>query len=282
MPVSDDDLTKPLGAARKRRFNIPAIPAKWVSRGVGGAMGALILFVAARILLVDDPYGGEPMAIVSMGAQAKPTASDKKPEETTADAKPGAPPAATPAASGQTIHDHRRLHRKPAGGRRVAGRRQEAGRQDCRVSEPGASVDPKLLEIHAPRPDPQSRAGRRARRRCLRQRRKAAGGQQDWPRVAIVVEGLGIGANTTSEALAKLPAQISFSFIPYGTDLDRWVSRARAGPRDAGPDRHGAVRLSRQRSGPADAAHLDAAGEQCRPAAVVLRAARRATSASPA
>ena len=42
-----------------------------------------------------------------------------------------------------------------------------------------------------------------------------------------MIEGLGIGANGTAEALAKLPAPISFAFVPYGTDLERWVNRAR-------------------------------------------------------
>ena len=47
------------------------------------------------------------------------------------------------------------------------------------------------------------------------------------PRVAIVIEGLGISANSTTEALAKLPPPVTYAFAPYGTDLERWVARAR-------------------------------------------------------
>jgi polysaccharide deacetylase 2 family uncharacterized protein YibQ len=48
------------------------------------------------------------------------------------------------------------------------------------------------------------------------------------PRIAIVVGGLGIGAATTYEALGRLPGAVTFAFAPYGTDLPRWVARARS------------------------------------------------------
>src|SRR5262249_20185782 len=47
------------------------------------------------------------------------------------------------------------------------------------------------------------------------------------PRSAIAVGGLGIGAASTCEALAKLPGPVTLAFAPYGTDLPRWVTRAR-------------------------------------------------------
>src|SRR5262249_44409782 len=56
---------------------------------------------------------------------------------------------------------------------------------------------------------------------------KPQASRADQPRIAIVIEGLGISANGTAEALAKLPAPVTFAFVPYGVDIDRWVSRAR-------------------------------------------------------
>jgi polysaccharide deacetylase 2 family uncharacterized protein YibQ len=56
---------------------------------------------------------------------------------------------------------------------------------------------------------------------------KPQAGRADGPRIAIVVEGLGIGSNTTAEALTKLPAEVTYAFGPYGADLERWVWRAR-------------------------------------------------------
>ena len=42
-----------------------------------------------------------------------------------------------------------------------------------------------------------------------------------------MVGGLGIGANTTADALRKLPGPITLAFAPYGGDLERQVARAR-------------------------------------------------------
>jgi polysaccharide deacetylase 2 family uncharacterized protein YibQ len=54
-------------------------------------------------------------------------------------------------------------------------------------------------------------------------------GKGNGPRVALVVSGLGIGANTTTDALSKLPGSVTFAFAPYGGDLERHVARARDG-----------------------------------------------------
>ena len=59
-----------------------------------------------------------------------------------------------------------------------------------------------------PSPDPQSGPGAPAR-------------------IAVVVGGLGISANGTSEAIRQLPEAITLAFAPYGTDLQTWVDRAR-------------------------------------------------------
>jgi len=56
---------------------------------------------------------------------------------------------------------------------------------------------------------------------------KPQASRADAPRIAIVVEGLGISANGTAEALAKLPAPVTLAFAPYGIDIERWVARAR-------------------------------------------------------
>ncbi len=45
--------------------------------------------------------------------------------------------------------------------------------------------------------------------------------------IAIVITGLGVSASGTGDAISKLPAAISFGFVPYGADLQRWVAQAR-------------------------------------------------------
>jgi polysaccharide deacetylase 2 family uncharacterized protein YibQ len=47
------------------------------------------------------------------------------------------------------------------------------------------------------------------------------------PRIAIVIGGLGIGVNGTSDALRKLPGPVTFAFAPYGSNLEAHIAQAR-------------------------------------------------------
>ncbi|HEY0283184.1 MAG TPA: divergent polysaccharide deacetylase family protein, partial [Rhizomicrobium sp.] len=47
------------------------------------------------------------------------------------------------------------------------------------------------------------------------------------PRIAIVINGLGISAKATTAALAGLPAGVTLAFAPYANDVQRWVTEAR-------------------------------------------------------
>ena len=52
--------------------------------------------------------------------------------------------------------------------------------------------------------------------------------KKDWPRIALIVGGLGISASGTADALAQLPAPVSFALAPYGADLPNLAAGARA------------------------------------------------------
>jgi uncharacterized protein len=47
------------------------------------------------------------------------------------------------------------------------------------------------------------------------------------PRVAIVIDGLGISARATQAALDGLPRGVTLAFAPYANDVQRWVTLAR-------------------------------------------------------
>jgi polysaccharide deacetylase 2 family uncharacterized protein YibQ len=47
------------------------------------------------------------------------------------------------------------------------------------------------------------------------------------PRIAIVINGLGISAKATAAALNVLPAGVTVAFAPYANDVQRWVTAAR-------------------------------------------------------
>jgi uncharacterized protein len=227
-PEAADDLTKPLGKPKRKRSRF-IIPGRWVTRAIAGALVACVAVLAGWILFVDEPFGGEPVATVSADTRASPQAGGAK---TSDSAKPDA------TAPTVTTADAERL-----GGPTVTiidgstGARKEVSVAPTAASantKPGAKpearpetkIDPRLFEssrhgtipkiapdgarpsdIYAKPPKPQAKA--------------------DTPRIAIVIGGLGISQNGTSEALAKLPAEVTYAFAPYGGDLERWVARAR-------------------------------------------------------
>nr|WP_319486715.1 divergent polysaccharide deacetylase family protein [uncultured Cohaesibacter sp.] len=48
------------------------------------------------------------------------------------------------------------------------------------------------------------------------------------PKIAIIIDGLGLSQTTTEEALTLLPPDITLAFAPYGNSLSRWTTRARS------------------------------------------------------
>ncbi len=48
------------------------------------------------------------------------------------------------------------------------------------------------------------------------------------PRIALVVGGLGLNAQTTRAAIERLPPEITLSFVPYADGLQGWIDLARA------------------------------------------------------
>nr|WP_321455361.1 divergent polysaccharide deacetylase family protein [uncultured Cohaesibacter sp.] len=48
------------------------------------------------------------------------------------------------------------------------------------------------------------------------------------PKIAVIVDGLGLSQTTTEEALTLLPPDITLAFAPYGNSLARWTQRARS------------------------------------------------------
>jgi polysaccharide deacetylase 2 family uncharacterized protein YibQ len=44
----------------------------------------------------------------------------------------------------------------------------------------------------------------------------------------VVIGGLGFNARATTQAIDELPAEVTLSFVPYASDLQTWIDRARA------------------------------------------------------
>ena len=47
------------------------------------------------------------------------------------------------------------------------------------------------------------------------------------PAIAIVIQGLGVGAAKTNDAIVKLPGAVTLAFTPYGAEPAKLVERAR-------------------------------------------------------
>jgi polysaccharide deacetylase 2 family uncharacterized protein YibQ len=52
--------------------------------------------------------------------------------------------------------------------------------------------------------------------------------QAGKPMLAIVVGGLGFNATATTQAIDELPPEVTLSFVPYSSNLQSWIDRARA------------------------------------------------------
>ena len=153
------------------------------------------------------------------------------------------PPKASPGTQTVTIIDG------------TSGKRQEVivpGSGDGTKAPP---VDTKLLEISRHGPIPKIAADGARPAEAYARKTPATAGNADGPRIALIIGGLGVGASLTAEALSKIPGPVTFAFAPYGSDLESLVvARARRRPRNPAAGADGAVRLSRQRSRPADVA----------------------------
>lgn len=224
---STDDLNKPLGTANKKRKPF-VLPIPVVTRSIAALLGLCVAVLAGWIMFVDEPFGGEPMVIVSAG----PAQPKKAGEPAQSAAKPGAAlpsalaEAEKPGAKTVTIIDGTTGKRQEV----TVGQPSATAEKKTEIKidpKTDASIDQRLIDSsrHGAIPKIGSDGARPAE--IYARPVKPQAGRSDLPRIAIVIEGLGIGANGTAEALAKLPPAVTYAFAPYGTDLERWVARAR-------------------------------------------------------
>jgi polysaccharide deacetylase 2 family uncharacterized protein YibQ len=218
-----DDLNTPLGrdAKTKRSAALPL----FVPQAIAGVLGLSVAVFVLWAATADDPFGGEPMAVVlvdppAMGA-AEPAQTPIKIETAVRyGGLPGSEPA--PGTKTVTIIDG------------TSGKREEVV-----ISAPGspsvsagsttsvAAVNQRLIETSRhgsiPKIGPDGAKPAEVYARPV----KAAAGKPDGPRIAIVISGLGISASGTAEALSKLPAPVTFAFAPYNVSVEQLAARAR-------------------------------------------------------
>ncbi len=226
-----DDLNAPLGQDKKKQ-RLPKLPLSGPQM-LAGLLGLFGLVVVTWALVVSDPLGGEPTAVVSAklpGEATKAAAGDDSPQADSAKVKipdaaveaatkPAAPP---PGSKTVTIIDGSNGQRQD-----IVHPGKPGAASSGDTAAPKSSIDPKMLEssrhgaIPKIGPDGTRPSAAYARPRDIPANRK------DAPRIAIVISGVGISASGTADAFSKLPGPVSFALAPYGADLDKLAERAR-------------------------------------------------------
>ncbi|GAB4233715.1 MAG: divergent polysaccharide deacetylase family protein [Methyloligellaceae bacterium] len=174
---------------------------------------ALALLAALGwFMLTPDPLGGEPYALLSLEGSSRP---DARPKIVTSRSGGEAQTKQTPAEGGKKADT-----RAPGSVTLVA--------NDAPIVLPDVPVRA-LVENSRYGPLPKiAEDGRKPSEVYARPTRVAALPEQGEPaRIAILITGLGLSEQITTEAITKLPPEISLAFSPYGSNLQSWVRQAR-------------------------------------------------------
>lgn len=197
------------------------LAAAWIIAGL--ALIALVLWIRMQ----DDPALAGRKVVLSL----PPVAADRT-EDLMPPSRAASEPAATvPSEAGATPAEPATPAPAPAAAP-ASGPAEPIGG----VPLP-TTTGPNGQMVLAPAPDPSltadspngplpviDSAGRRAWRAYARPFAAAA----DLPRLAIVIEGLGLSDTVTTAAIDLLPGEVTLSFVPYARDLPALVARARA------------------------------------------------------
>ncbi len=224
-----DDLNAPLG--QHKRTRLPKLPVS-APQLLAGVLGVSGLVVVAWAAFVSDPLGGEPTAVIATKTTTPTQAARDGDGDGKQHARHDGVASSLPASPDAAV---KTVEPPPPGSKTVtiidgsSGARKEftiPGGADGASQKP--LLDPKLIEgtrhgaIPKVGPDGARPSSRYAHPRELPASKK------DSPIIAIVIGGLGISASGTADALAKLPATVTFALAPYGADLEKLADRARA------------------------------------------------------
>jgi polysaccharide deacetylase 2 family uncharacterized protein YibQ len=219
-----DDLDTPLKAKQKgiAARRLPVSPLVLLTVALAGVLAVAVGWV----VIYDDPLGGEPRHIVKI-EQIVPAGPQNK---TSPEAKREQPPQPPSQSSDQrtiTIIDGN------TGAKRDIVINDPKGKNNTQKDVPPANeptnnvppTDNRLIENSKhgsiPKIGPDGVRPLDAYASPI-----PVTGNAD-SMIAIVITGLGVSASGTGDAISKLPSAITLGFVPYGSELTRWVARAR-------------------------------------------------------
>jgi uncharacterized protein len=231
--MTADDLNAPLGQQQKKPRRVMPIT---VSQVIAGSLALFFALFVLWAFVANDPFGGEPLAVVP--ANLHPATAAKTADAQGSPGAAGGPggsdrydgPAATPNSPNQAAP-------MPAPGTKTVtiidgktGQKQEVVIPAPANEAPagnGTAADQKFVEMTTHGPIPKIAADGVRPAEAFARPVRPLPGKPDAPRIAIIVDGLGVSASATSDALAKLPAAVTLGFMPYAADIETLAASAR-------------------------------------------------------
>jgi polysaccharide deacetylase 2 family uncharacterized protein YibQ len=210
--VAADDLNSPLGMDERKKRRLPSpVPV------IASAVGAIFAIGIAWTALIDNPLGGEPVAVVAID-RTKPQAGKARQNDAAAqsNAQQSAPPVG-----------------KAEPGTGASGQASPPPSGPLIIKVPQRGAPPPLMGSDTPIAEASkyglvpkiSSDGRKPS--DIFAKTSVAEAEDKRPKIAILIGGLGIGREATNQVFDRLPRTITLGFPPYGDNLEQWVARAR-------------------------------------------------------
>jgi hypothetical protein len=223
--MTADDLSAPLGQHKvERRRKFPVTIPQVVAAALALFFGVFVVWV----IVGDDPFGGEPMAAVPIDMRA---AMIKKKTEI------AAAPQATVVVHNEAAAAPQPSQAPPTNTKTVTiidgktGARQEVvipAAENMPRTADNPPLDQKFVELTPRGPIPKIAADGTRPAEAFARAVQPIPGKPDAPRIALIINGLGISASATADAITRLPAAVTLAFMPYNADVQRFVAHARS------------------------------------------------------
>lgn len=221
-----DELGAPLIKPAKKKFSFPKLSLPKLSKPKRFPFGRLffglsfllILGMVSRVALIDDPFGGRPIAEVSISSSADTNQviqdvapqSEAAPEQPQVDTNGPGPLIVTLGEDAEAISQSER-----SGDALTLHGLTELG------------VLPELTEETQNGPIPHVASDGRTPFSAYSRASISPATSGSKPLVALIVTGLGLNESATLEAIAKLPDNVTLAFAPYSRTLHRTTAEAR-------------------------------------------------------
>jgi polysaccharide deacetylase 2 family uncharacterized protein YibQ len=187
---------------------------------IASIVGVIFAIGIGWVMLIDNPLGGEPVAVVAIDRSkpqtAKATQNDVAPQQNAP--QNGAAENIAPTASEAESKSGPLIIKIPQSGNSAgnsASGPQPTALGDTPISE--ASKYGMVPKISADGRKPSD----------IFAKTTVSEAEDKRPKIAILMGGLGIGRDATNDVFEKLPRTITLGFPPYGDNLEQWVAKAR-------------------------------------------------------